>query len=108
MATTRARRARRAKMNLVSTAIDTMLDAYKQSPNEALKLCHEWFGREQFTRTLRPLIHRNRAKQAFILAVEQSMAQKLLAEETAKIRVEVASRLEGMLVDRIVGIQEAA
>ena len=76
MATNRARRARRAKMNLVSTAVDTMLDAYKMDPNQALQLCHEWFGKEKWTQTIRPLLHRNLAKTAFILGVEKLMQEQ--------------------------------
>jgi hypothetical protein len=83
MSATKARRRRRAHLHIlylqkrvIEETVDAMLDIFNQSPNQALLLCFEWFGRDHFQNVLRRFIFTNRLKPALILAVKYCIENK--------------------------------
>jgi len=54
---------------MVNNFIDSVLDKYNESPNQALQMCHSAFGRTRFTNALKNEIHRHTAKVALVYAV---------------------------------------
>ena len=72
--TTRARTLRRENERVTLSAIDVMLDVYNQDPNQALRLCFKWFGKDKFQQVLKMYIHRNLIKMSFVKAVQKCMS----------------------------------